>query len=139
MTFESGICLLFGYPLGCNPFIRGAAGTRYFISKIASEGMYHIIFKLNFFFFCMYLYRSFLLVSITWNCIDYGYFMGIGYSYNPNWGEIARDNQFVIEMYQQRCINMLKNIMQQRKRQSSYISKICSKHEIYEEFFEIKT
>lgn len=47
LAFESGFCLLFGYPLGINPFIRGAAGTcsGYFIGKIASEGtaIYHLL------------------------------------------------------------------------------------------------
>ena len=47
LAFESGFCMLFGYPLGVNPYIRFAAGTfsGYFIGKIASEGQYDIIFQ----------------------------------------------------------------------------------------------
>ena len=40
LAFESGVAMLFGYPLGTNPWIRGLSGfcSGYFIGNIASEG-----------------------------------------------------------------------------------------------------
>ena len=51
LAFESSLCMLFGYPLGTSPTIRGIAGasTGYIVGTIASEGTtFHSIFP-NFF------------------------------------------------------------------------------------------
>ena len=59
--------------------------------------------------------------------------------YNPNWGQIARDNQFVIEMYSKGIHKSVqKHYKAEELGKQLYAKEIQEKSEIYEEFLRVK-
>ena len=59
--------------------------------------------------------------------------------YNPNWGEIARDNRFVIEMYSKVIHKSVeKHYNAKDLTKQLYAKDIQQKHEIYDEFLRLK-
>lgn len=68
-----------------------------------------------------------------------GALWGFATLYNPNWGEIARDNRFVIEMYSKGLHKSVeKHYNAKDLTKQLYAKDIQQKHEIYDEFLRLK-
>merc|ERR1711902_162531 len=107
---------------GTNPWIRGTAGfcSGYFIGNIASEGV-------------LFWYQS-LGMSI-----GLGALWAAATLYNSEWGTIARENKFVIEMYSR---GLHKSVVKHNKAKETvkelYAKDIQQKAEIYEELLQMQ-
>eukprot|EP01084_Bolivina_argentea_P139985 246208_1 len=122
LAFESSFCLLFGYPLGINPYIRGASGmgTGYIVAKIASEGV-------------LFWYET---LGIA---LGLGALWAAATLYYPDWGQLARNNQFVIEMYSTKLHKSVKKYYESKELvKQLYEKDRKDKLEIYDEFLTIR-
>eukprot|EP01083_Nonionella_stella_P009582 27540_1 len=122
LSFESTFCLLFGYPLGTNAYIRGIAGfsTGYLVANLASEGVF-----------------------FWWQTLGFALGLGALWTmatlYNPEWGELARENRFVIEMYSQGVHKSVRKYYRSKEvALELYEKDKQEKHEIYDEFMRLK-